>query len=434
MFRRILLMSLVLALCACSLSQQSPTAQRRELALKNRNFDNAVIRAQTLEKMGEYEAARDEFLALFKEYKSPALLENAYMLTLMNDLGGVDEINELSKPYLKENAQIARYSAVYHMQKSEFSEAERILKDLEAWNKDFRNYELLGDLYLQRQNFKAALANYEKSAADLDEINEILTLKIAETQLMLNQQSAAKSRLEAYVDEAGCTFRVCLLLGKIYINENDGTRLEALHIKLYELTKNPNFIRALLENFIAEKKYKEALQLALKYELSEEKDEEILFFLYEKNEKFGEAKDYALGLYEQKQDKKYMLIAAVMEFEDAMRGGKVSKSTLSSVSKKFEQGLDDTSAALYLNYYGYLLIDYDLDIAKGINLVQRALRQEPNNLFYLDSLSWGYYKQGQCSDAWNVMLKTMHDKDFSSSKESQEHIKAIQRCMSEAKK
>ena len=40
----------------------------------------------------------------------------------------------------------------------------------------------------------------------------------------------------------------------------------------------------------------------------------------------------------------------------------------------------------------YLLIDYELDINKGVALVKKALVQDPENIAYLDTLAWGEYK------------------------------------------
>lgn len=441
MYRGLLLIIAILFLNACGVTQY--TYRGKPLPQGNRAFDNSVMQALSYEKMGDVAQARDMYLELFKEYQSPSLLESAYGLTLFHNLDKKDEMNELAKPYIKENAQLARFSAVYHLQNNDINSAQKTLEELTKWDKDYRNYELLGDLYMQKQIFTLSLQNYLASKANLPEEhapNEVLTLKIAENELLLATHASekrkkeainkAKKELESFVDESACTFRVCVLLGKIYSDLGETDKLESLYIKLYELTRDENFLRVLVESLMAEKKYNKALDIALNYRI----DDDLTLYLYERVGKLQEAYEFALKNYEEKKEKKYLLVAAVMEFENATKRQKIDKSLLNSVAKKFEEGIDEQSGALYLNYYGYLLIDYDLDIKKGMNLVQRALIQEPNNLFYLDSLSWGYYKQGQCDEAWSVMLKTMHDKEFSNSKESKEHIRAIQQCLSGAKR
>ena len=47
----------------------------------------------------------------------------------------------------------------------------------------------------------------------------------------------------------------------------------------------------------------------------------------------------------------------------------------------------------------YEVITNDVDPEAGIGYVKAALQQEPASPFYLDSLAWGYYKLGRCSEA-----------------------------------
>lgn len=433
MYRCLFLIIAVFALNGCVIGEQSAYETRWVVPEGNRAFDTKVMQALNYEKTGESKQARDAFLQIYKDYQSEQALENAFMLTLFNNLDKGDELNELAKSHLDKNAALARFSAVYHLQNGELQAAQSVLERLVKWDKDFRNYELLGDVAAGKRNFKQALAHYKQSKAHLSEDtkpNEVITLKIAESELLLGQSKNAQKELESFVDELDCTARVCLLLAKIYNDKGENAKLEATYLRLYELTRDESFVRVLLERMMFEEKYEKALEIALKYEF----DDDLTLFLYQRLDKFREAYELALKRYEQSKDKKYLLIAAVMEFEEATNKKKINQSLLSSVSKKFEQGLDEHSGALYLNYYGYLLIDYDLDVPKGIDLVKQALKREPHNLFYLDSLSWGYYKQGQCGKAWNVMLQTMHDKEFSNSQESKEHIKAIQQCLSKGKR
>ncbi|EAI3451859.1 ATP-dependent nuclease subunit B, partial [Campylobacter jejuni] len=55
--------------------------------------------------------------------------------------------------------------------------------------------------------------------------------------------------------------------------------------------------------------------------------------------------------------------------------------------------------------------------------------KEPQNLYYLDSLAWGYYKQGDCKKAWEILKQTLEDKEFANSDESKAHAKAIKACI-----
>ena len=44
------------------------------------------------------------------------------------------------------------------------------------------------------------------------------------------------------------------------------------------------------------------------------------------------------------------------------------------------------------NFVGYTLVDRNIRLKEGIELIKFAVSQEPQNGFYLDSLGWAYYK------------------------------------------
>lgn len=59
----------------------------------------------------------------------------------------------------------------------------------------------------------------------------------------------------------------------------------------------------------------------------------------------------------------------------------------------------DPIDAAALNFLGYMLADRGDRVPEAIELVQRALRVEPGNPSYLDSLGWAYVKQGNLAAA-----------------------------------
>jgi tetratricopeptide (TPR) repeat protein len=59
----------------------------------------------------------------------------------------------------------------------------------------------------------------------------------------------------------------------------------------------------------------------------------------------------------------------------------------------------DPLDAAALNFLGYMLADRGDRLPEAIELVQRALKVEPGNPSYLDSLGWAYFKQGDLTAA-----------------------------------
>jgi hypothetical protein len=77
----------------------------------------------------------------------------------------------------------------------------------------------------------------------------------------------------------------------------------------------------------------------------------------------------------------------------------------------------------YLNYLGYILIDYDINPKNGLVLVKEAVKKEPNDMAFLDSLAWGYYKLHNCKKAYDI-IKNIKSNDT----EILKHKNLIRRC------
>jgi len=70
----------------------------------------------------------------------------------------------------------------------------------------------------------------------------------------------------------------------------------------------------------------------------------------------------------------------------------------------FEELLErDPGNAQACNYLGYMLAERGLHLARAESLVLCALRIEPHNPYYLDSIGWVYYQQGRLSDAVSAL-------------------------------
>ncbi len=57
------------------------------------------------------------------------------------------------------------------------------------------------------------------------------------------------------------------------------------------------------------------------------------------------------------------------------------------------------NATSALNYLGYMLADRGSRLNEAVDMIKKALAQDPQNGAYLDSLGWAYYKQGNLPEA-----------------------------------
>ena len=153
-------------------------------------------------------------------------------------------------------------------------------------------------------------------------------------------------------------------------------------------------------------------------------DDKVLLDLYRATKRYDKAYELAQRLFDATHDYNYLALAAMFEYEQAKRK---DRKLLEDVVRKFDEALKHVQDPVYLNYLGYLLIDHDMDVERGIELVKKALAKEPDSGYYLDSLAWGYYKQGRCKEALKIMKRVYFDMDLKDP-EVELHLKKIEQC------
>jgi Tfp pilus assembly protein PilF len=62
-------------------------------------------------------------------------------------------------------------------------------------------------------------------------------------------------------------------------------------------------------------------------------------------------------------------------------------------------------SASTLNYYGYMLADRGIRLDEAVDLVKRALAEDPNNAAYEDSLGWAYFKQNKLDESEELLRR-----------------------------
>jgi tetratricopeptide (TPR) repeat protein len=79
---------------------------------------------------------------------------------------------------------------------------------------------------------------------------------------------------------------------------------------------------------------------------------------------------------------------------------------LEKVEKYYQEALfSEPKNPLRMNNYAYFLIDKGRNIDEGLELVDRALKLQPDNFVYLDCKGWGLYKQGKIKEAYELIEK-----------------------------
>jgi len=85
--------------------------------------------------------------------------------------------------------------------------------------------------------------------------------------------------------------------------------------------------------------------------------------------------------------------------------------------------------ALY-NNLGFLLVEENLDVVRGVALLERAVETKPRDPDFLDSLAWGYYKLGRLGEAHELLVKSLEIDDWSPSTQSRRlHLRRIEQAL-----
>jgi tetratricopeptide (TPR) repeat protein len=243
----------------------------------------------------------------------------------------------------------------------------------------------------------------------------------------LQKRDEAIRLLETHLHlKPDASIAVYFKLIELYARQNRLDKVLELYKKLYEKHPQKYFLQKIVKLSLYTHDLDGLIALLEKHSRG---NEELLYRLYKEKKRYDKAIALARKRYEETGKPRWLAEEAILTYEEAKARKKITPQVLKKFRELFEEalkkGLDDS---LYLNYYGYTLIDHDLDVEKGVALVRRALKQQPDNSYYLDSLAWGLYKLGECAEAYKVMERVIADEGLNEP-EIQMHWESIRKCM-----
>jgi len=297
------------------------------------------------------------------------------------------------------------------------NEAEQLL---ERSNKAM-DLELASHPFLYSGEFKRALnllgKVYEKTFSE----NVLLRMVVIMDEYT-NERSKAIQLLETHYRMNAVSNNVYFKLLTLYAKENNADGLIEIYKILYAQEKDEKYLEKIIQAYA----YKQDINAAISFLEKNKAGESILYELYKRKKLFDKAFLLTDRLYAEKKDPKWIAEKAILLFEKSE--DKNDKKMINEVIGYFEKAIDlGVDDSIYLNYYGYTLIDKNIDVEKGIKIIEDALKQQPDNTYYLDSLAWGYYKQKACDKAYKMMQKVVEEEGLNEA-EIIEHWDAIQKC------
>jgi tetratricopeptide (TPR) repeat protein len=234
-------------------------------------------------------------------------------------------------------------------------------------------YQQLGMTYQQKQNYGAAIYTYEELGHLGDEEDRRARLLIMsayrDAKDLPKALQTGKEAVAKYPNDPGIKTREALLLGE---NAQIDEAIKLLRSQLNNTEVDRDTYLNIAQVYERGRRYKEAEQAAHAAEAmpGQPRDNEGVYFalgaIYEREKFFDRAEE---------QFKKVLAI--------------------------------NPTNAPALNYYGYMLGDLGQRLDEAESFVQRALKEEPYNAAYLDSLGWIYYKQNRLADAETFLRKAV---------------------------
>ncbi|MBR4141419.1 MAG: tetratricopeptide repeat protein [Campylobacter sp.] len=388
------------------------------------NFD--ILSALELQDKNP-KAALELYKQIYKKTDSEVYLKEAIKIAFfIKDEKNLSELLGIGEKRLADDSDFLRIKIANLISKGKFEESSGAAKKLLGVEKTAKNYSVLGSILYGLGDYENSLKNFEsayekeKSEENLIRIVDILVNR-------LNEKSKAISFLETHRRIYGCGNLACAALADIYRIEKRYDDVIKIDEAQYLDTNDTTHLDDIVSIHYHFKDYDKIIEILKKYPYNKE----LLIDAYGKKGDYSLAMKTARDEFKNSGNYDFLAIEAIYEYESMEKN--INKNTLNSVVEKFENIAPQLKNPIYLNYYGYILIDHDLDIKKGMEFVEKALEIEPNSAYYIDSLAWGYFKLGNCKKAKSEMDK-ITDKEFFKSDEGKEHINAINGCLQKAGK
>lgn len=406
--------------------------------------DSYLFEAIELETQNEFAKARDMYLVLYEETRKLEYFKEAILLSSMldNPSATLDFANE----YV---AQGGAKDLVIHkvfldcylklgLSEHALEEVKIIAKSEDSPILD----DILGSLYASKGDFKKSLIALNR-AYERTKSQDVLQ-KIVAVHLTQGHNNEALKALDSHIEQYGCAGNFCKFSIEIYGRFSQSAKIEQIFKTAFE--KNPTIENAqnLILIYTHSKKFKQASQIAKQFPFKPQ----ILLELYIAQKDYLNASKQAKILYQENHNPYFLALEQIYMFESLTNKQDVKQ--IKNIAENLQKALtlmqtpnkdtpknnrvdaslqnsQNSDIGFFLNFLGYLMIDYEIDVKKGVGHIKKALEISPRNPAYLDSLAWGYYKLKDCNNAIET-FKLIPQDEIKKEQELQEHKKLIESC------
>ncbi len=397
-------------------------AQTKEIRVLSE--DSLIIQGLLFDEYKAYENSRRVFAKLYDNTGAKVYLFREMTASLLSGKHIENSIKRL-KLWDEKNPdtlEVKRLLIPLYLTNQQVKEAKVEAEYLIERSDEARDLDLASNPYLYSGDFEKALDLLETAYKKTSNEDVLLRMAVVMDEYT-NERKKAIQLLETHrrmniVNSNQLFFKLLSL----YIKENNIDGVLEIYKVLYEQDEQEKYLTKIIEAY----SYKRDIDGAISFLEENKVGDTILYELYKSKKYFDKALTLINKLYKKDKDARWLAEKAVLTFENA--ADKNDKKMIDKVVAYFDKaislGVDDS---IYLNYYGYTLIDKDINVKKGMKIISDALVQQPDNTYYLDSLAWGYYKKKNCKKAYELMKKVV-DQEGLEEAEIAEHWDLIQKC------
>jgi len=374
-----------------------------------------LIKAVVLENDGKFKKASDIYKFLYLKTKKVVYFRKFIQMVYFQNR--FNEVIKDAEKFLSTqwDDEVFKYEIFALLEKNELKKAEKkLLKEFNKKNEFY--YSTMSYILAKEKKYNEALV-FSRSLYALKPTKKNLLI-LVDLLIKNRRYNEALAYLQTHYKLYGCDYDICLRIAKIYQSLYDLKNLALMYEKLGKYNKK--FYILALNLYIDNGEYKKAIEIINKYNLSKE----YLMYVYEEMGDYKDAALVAMDLYLKTRNIDYLIKYTTYIYNISQ-----DKKTVNEVVNKLKYILTKKQNGFLYNFLGYILIDKNINPKEGVKYVKKALEYEPNNIEYLDSLAWGYYKLHECKKAWDI-IKNIQSDDTT----IMMHKKKIKRCLNDTSK
>jgi tetratricopeptide (TPR) repeat protein len=409
---------LSIALLLFSILHAAPKAVSAYPHLLEDTFSLYALDAQIRQK---HHRAAEFFSEAYKQTaKKEYLYQSLKMLEQSNDIKTFSKKSAEALKQHPEDEILKRFVIIALLKEGQYAQASQKALLQSEVSKKAPDYLLYGEARLKLGDYAGAVSAFKNAYAI--NYDETIAERIALIQYtQLGEKNEAIKFLKEHSSIHGVSQIIGKRLGSLYADSGALEDASAMYEQIYDTFGDSAAAEEAMKIYLFQKEFSKLTQLLEKSQLNDP----LLLDLYVRIKEFTKASALAQKLYEKENDPIYLAQSSIFKYEGSKERN--DPVLIQSVIEGLKKASKDLEEPLYLNYLGYLMIDHDVNVREGMEYVRRALVKQPDSPFYIDSLAWGHYKQGECAEALRL-IKQVESMIGTEEQEVRDHLKAIEAC------